>query len=376
MATREQVDLHLVNIMMQGAGRRQSAGGAQHVQLVDPAHPNRSTVTSISDEASIRRFLEMGYVPASSQQVTTSGGRPSSPTTTAPTSVADGGDGTSSAALRRRTAAEYTNQLRQDGLDDLEEYVDDWVEEGLTWPEILARLDDYKTPEGEVIDKLYPARRRIREAGGTPPTISQIRFYRERGAAMMRVADMPATFYDEPGDFDDWIVAGVDLPELQERVNVAVDWTQNISTEHRTQLEELYQVGAGGIAAYVLDKDKGLAALQRAQAAAGASAAAVRAKFGPLTRAEAERLISLGVTAPMAEQAFGALDQSRELRAPLTGQRGTALMREQELAAVGGDADVLEKLRRAGAGQRGAFGGGGGLSESREGISGFGAAKR
>lgn len=278
-------------------------------------------------------------------------------------------------AASARLAAEYLNQLRQDGLEDLSSYVDDWVEDDLSWPEILARLDDVKTPEGKVIDALYPERARLAEAGMSPMSIAQIRYYRDRGAAMFRAADMPATFYDNPLDFTDWIVAGVDLPELQERVNISVDWNQNIPAEDRQQLEELYGVGQGGVAAYVLDPERGLAALQRQQQAAGASAAAVRARFGPLTRAEAERLISLGVTAPAAQQAFGALDQSRELLAPLAGQAGDGLSREEQLAAVGGDAAAIEKLRRQGAERVGTFSGGGGFAGGREGISGMGTAR-
>lgn len=294
---------------------------------------------------------------------------PAAPAPAAPPALVD------TKAADAATSAVYRNQLRQDGLEELEAFVDQWVVAGLTWPEILARLDDVSSAEGQVVDRLYPERRLVREAGRAPVSISQIRFYRDNASSLFRAAGMPKTFYDQPSDFTGWIVAGVDLEELGERVKIAVDWSYTAPPEVRTQLRDLYGVDEGGLAAYALDKEKGLPALQRMRASAGTAAAAAQARFGALTREEAERLVQLGVTPEGAQQRFGALDQSREILQPLTGQTGAGVSREDQLAAVAGDERALEKIQRNAANQAGAFGGRGGFGAGREGISGLGTAR-
>lgn len=272
-------------------------------------------------------------------------------------------------------AAQFRSFLDQYGLGELAPQIDRWIRDGLTWDQVWVQLMDPSTKPGQVVDRIYPELRLTRENGQAPVTIGQVVEWRDNARTLLRNADFPETFYDDPTDFTPWIVAGVHIPEFQERVGMAVDWGKNVPAETRSQLSEIYGVTEGGIAAYVLDPQKALSALKKQQAAAALSGAAVRSGFGGLTALEAERLASLGVTDAQAEQGFGAIGQSRENLNPLAGQQGESISRDVQVGAVAGDLAAVEKIRRAGAQQRGAFGGSGGFSESREGLSGLGSAR-
>lgn len=274
------------------------------------------------------------------------------------------------------SAANFHRLLREYDLEEMASRVDQWVRDDLSEAEIINRLLDPSTEEGRVVDAKYPELRLVRETGRTTPTIGAIRYYREQGAMRLRQLGVPTTFYDDPRDFTDWIVQGIDLEELTERATMAADWAWNAPTERKDQLKALYGVDEGGIAAWAFDAKKALPAIQKATRAASVAGAAQRAKFGQLTATEAERLVSLGVDEGQADGSFGQLARSGEVLNPLTGQRGRAITREEQLAAVGGDAQALDRLSREAAQRTSGFRGGGGFSESREGISGFGSARR
>lgn len=265
--------------------------------------------------------------------------------------------------------------LRQYGLTELTSMVDRWVRQDLTWPEIEAQLYDPSTKAGKVVDRMYPELRLRQETGKAPLTIGQIRELRDTYTGILRAAGMPETFYDDPNDFTRWIMEDVDPAEFEERVGIAVDWAQNQPAEVRQQLKALYGVDEGGIAAYALDPEKGLPALQRRGAAAAISGAASRTQFGALTREEAERLASLGVDYGAARQGFGILERSEELLNPLAGEAGGVTFdRGRQLAAVfEGDVDAQEAFERQTGNRVGAFRGGGGVATNREGFAGLGA---
>lgn len=268
-----------------------------------------------------------------------------------------------------------TSLLRQFGFEELVPLVDQWVRGGLSWAEVEGQLLDTSTSAGKIVDRLIPELRLRREAGKTAMSIQEILSWRQMAAQTLRAAGMPSTFYDEPSDFADWIVADVDPAEFQERVGVAVDWAMNQPAEVRNQLKALYGVDEGGIAAWALDPDRGLPALQRQGAAAAISGAASRTRFGALSRDEAERLASFGIDVGAARQGFGVLDRSSELFKPLAGESGgVRFNRGQQLGAVfEGDESTRAALERQAGNRAGVFRGGGGVASNREGFAGLGA---
>lgn len=300
--------------------------------------------------------------------------QPGSPAAASSPSTSTGGN----AAAQSAATASFTNQLRQDGLGDLEPFVDDWVVQGLTWEQILARLDDLKTNEGQVVDRLYPERRLRREAGLSAMSIGEIRQWRDSARATLRTAGLPSTFYDEPSDFTPWIVADVDPAEFQERVGLVVDWAQTAPKETRDQLRDLYGVDEAGLAAYVLDPQKAIPALRRQRAAAGIAGISQRVGFGALTASEAERLVSLGVDDAAASQGFQTLAGLGEVRSAIVGERGGVNFdRGQQLGAVfEGDVETREQIEKQGANRVAPFAARGGVASNREGYAGLGSTSR
>ena len=286
-----------------------------------------------------------------------------------PPAVSIAEDRTATAA-ERSLAVTYTNQLRQDGLEDLVRYVDDWIEQGLTWPEIEARLDDLSTDEGRIIDQLYPERRLRREAGRSSMTIGQIRQYRDTTRAMFRAAGLPEGFYDSNEDFTRFIVNDVSPAELNQRIQNGYLRVANAPVEVRAELQRLYGLGDGDLAAFFLDETKALPLIQKRVASAEISGAGVRSGFGALERGESERLAELGVSADEAGRTLSTLAGARELFTPI--DRGEdVITREEQLATFDNSSAARKRIEDRARRRQAAFQGGGQLATSRSGYAGL-----
>lgn len=326
---------------------------------VDP-----STVTFLQREgyqiATQDQLRANGYTPARAA-VGTSG---SSGGSTAP---ADDGD----RPTPNQSAANIRNILTQNGLEELAGYVDRWVRQGLTWPEIEVQLRDPKTEPGQVFDRLVPEVRLRREKGLTPMSVAEIVQYRQNARQTMRAAGLPEGFYDSNEDFSNFIVNDVSLPELEERITRGVLRAMNAPPEVRQQLRDLYGVTEQGLAAYMLDPARALPVIQRQVAAAEIGGASVRTGFGQLSTSEAEDIASLGVSGSESEEGFNALASSQELFTPINQAEDTIGRGEQLSAAFRNNAAAQRRVQERAARRKAEFGGGGRLSTGREGIAGL-----
>jgi hypothetical protein len=268
-------------------------------------------------------------------------------------------------------AANIRNLLRTYDLDELGSFVDEWVRQGLTWPEIEAMLYDPGSAAGAVVDRKYPELRLRREAGHAPMSIGQIRAYRDTATQIFRAAGLPQGFYDTPQDFTRFIVNDVSAEELQTRVQDGFVRVMAAPPEVRDQLQNLYGLGTGDLAAFFLDETKALPLIQRRVAAAEISGAGVRAGFGGLSVNEAERVASLGVSGEQAGQQLSTLANARELFTPL--DRGEdVISRDEQLGAVfDNNAAAQRRIQDRARRRQAAFSGGGGLATSREGLAGL-----
>lgn len=182
----------------------------------------------------------------------------------------------------------------------------------------------------------------LRRAKGLP-AISEAEYiaYESGVRQMMRAAGMPADFYDQPDDFAKLIGNDVSVAEMQARVNDGYLAATQAPAEVRQELQSLYGISTGGLAAFFLDPDRALPLIERQFAAAQVSGAAQRTGYGALDKTEAERIAALGVGAAEAQQGFSALQQSRELFGSLPGEDAAQIDRATQQAAVfGGDANA------------------------------------
>lgn len=276
------------------------------------------------------------------------------------------------------SAASIKNTLNQYGLSDLVPLVDQWVRDGLSWPEIEGMLRDPKSTPGKVFDAMYPEIRLRTEAGLQPLSVTQIQQYRTDAKALMRAAGLPSGFYDSKEDFTTLLVGDVSVSELNERINQGFVQVAQAPKEVRESFGEFFGVnGDAALAAYFLDADRAIPVLAEEVEVAkigGASKA-----FGyNLNVGRARQVAGTNVSYEQARNTFSGLRTMDGLFEE-TITEATNFTAEQEGvdAAFGLDAGDADRKLKDRLGQRVAAGSGVGSAASGDrGVFGLGTAKR
>lgn len=81
---------------------------------------------------------------------------------------------------------------------------------------------------------------------------------------IMQVAGLPAGFYDQPSDYAGFIGRDVSPLELQRRVDAAVTAANTVDEGWVKQFQQYYGVGRNELAAYFLDAERGMDAINKA----------------------------------------------------------------------------------------------------------------
>ena len=138
-------------------------------------------------------------------------------------------------------------------------------------------------------------------AAGRPTLVmrpDQILLYEEAVVDTMRRAGMPTWFYDNRvEDVQGLMMRGLSPDAIIERVNTAYEYVVAAPVEVRQKFDEFYGVGQSdaALAAYILDPDKTLASLERAQRSA--MAAGMGQRLGvTVSRERAERIADTPLT--------------------------------------------------------------------------------
>ena len=251
------------------------------------------------------------------------------------------------------------------GLGTLAPFIDKRIMEDASEESVLLEL--YDQPEYQA---RFPGMKALRSKG---KTITEAEYIKDEKAFAQtaRFFDVPVGFYDTPDDFGKLIGNLVSPKEFQDRLQVGQDLGRSMSPGVKTQLQELYNIGEGGITAYVLDSDKALPLLQKqAKAAQFVGFGRERGfKLEGMTAAQAEQIAGTEAYAKLsAQQMQTSLSQAAQLRqtqSRLTGIEGEIYNEGEALKAVieGSPEAILASQQRA---QReGArFGGGSGVTGS------------
>jgi hypothetical protein len=251
------------------------------------------------------------------------------------------------------------------GLGSLAPFIDKRIMEDASEESVLLEL--YDQPEYQA---RFPGMKALRAKG---KTITEAEYIKDEKAFTQtaRFFDVPVGFYDTPDDFGKLIGNLVSPKEFQDRLQVGQDLGRSMSPGLRTQLQELYNIGEGGITAYVLDSERALPLLQKqAKAAQFVGFGRERGfKLEGMTAAQAEQIVGTEAYSKLsAQQMQTALSQASQLRqtqSRLTGIEGEVYNENEALQAVieGSPEALLASQKRA---QReGArFGGGSGLTGS------------
>lgn len=119
-------------------------------------------------------------------------------------------------------------------------------------------------------------------------------------------AGMPKGFYDQTSDFVNWIGGDVSPTEVQDRVNMALQFSTNANPAAKEALKQLYGIDDTGVAAYFLDSKRAEPLLKKQAAAAEIGAAALQAGFN-VDKGYFESFATEGITAGQAQQSFAML---------------------------------------------------------------------
>jgi hypothetical protein len=250
-------------------------------------------------------------------------------------------------------------------LESLAGFIDRRIKEDVSEDMLLLEL--YEQPEYQL---RFPGMKALRGKG---KTITEAEYIKDEKAFAQtaRFFDVPVGFYDSPDDFGKLIGNLVSPKEFQDRLQVGQDLARSMSPGVRTQLQELFNVGEGGITAYVLDSDRALPLIQK-QAKAAQFVGFGREqgfKLEGMTAAQAEQIAGTEAYSKLSAQqmqtSLANAARLRETQSRLTGIEGEVYNEQEALKAVieGSPEALLASQQRA---QReGArFGGGSGLTGS------------
>jgi hypothetical protein len=260
--------------------------------------------------------------------------------------------------------------LDQYGLGSLA----DWA-----WQQLLNNhspdqimLEMYNTPE---FKQRFPAIEARQKAGLPPISPAEYIAYESAAGQIMRAAGFPPGFYDHPDDFTNYIAGNVSIAEVSQRASVYQQAAYSVPAETRATLRDLYGVDEGGLAAFFADPNRALPLLQQQFTASQIGGEAQLQHFGPLSRSEAERLASMGVTDQQAAAGFGQVAHAQELFQVLPGEATGAPGRDAALGVVAGDQSAVDAVQRQADRRKAQFQGGGQFAEGQRGVSGLGSAR-
>ena len=235
------------------------------------------------------------------------------------------------------------------GLGSLANFIDKRIMEDASEEVVLLEL--YEQPEYKM---RFPGMGNLR---AKKRTITEGEYMNIEKAMTQtaRFFDLPSGFYDNPEDFGKLIGSEVSAKEYQDRLQVGQDLARQMSPSARAQLQEFFNVGEGGITAYVLDPDRALALIQK-QAKAAQFVGFGREKgfkLEGMTAAQAEQIAGTEayskLSALQMEQALGQAAQLRKTQSRLTGIEGEVYNEQEALKAVieGSPEAVLASQQRA-----------------------------
>lgn len=186
---------------------------------------------------------------------------------------------------------------------------------------------------------------------------------------LLRSNGLPAGFYDQPEDFTKFIEGDVSPQELQSRVQEGYAVVAEADPTVKRQMQELYGVTEGQLAAYFLDPERTAPLLKSQARAAQIGARALEQGGIQLSSTLAEDLARRGFTEQQAMAGFTEVGRYGELTQQFGGE--AALTTEQAVgAAFGTDVRAQQELERRKRLRLGEFQGGGTFARTTGDVAG------
>ena len=233
-----------------------------------------------------------------------------------------------------------------------------------------------KLADTEEFKKRFPANEILKQQGKQRYSVSQYLQLESTYRSVLQSRSMPAGFYDQPADFQNFIAQDVSPDELGARIDLGYQAVRNAPRNVVDEFQRLYGVTEGDLAAYFIDPERAKPTFDRYEAERQARSAQISAQAQQqaqitLERQQAETLARAGITQETAQQGFTAISEQQGLFAPQMAGEEAVSQAEQIGATFGTNAAARQAIERRRRSRRAAFEAGGGVAETQQGIVGL-----
>lgn len=228
----------------------------------------------------------------------------------------------------------------------------------------------------------FPANKILRDANKGQKSVSEYLRLEADYKNILSSAGMPAGFYDDPKDFQNWIANDTSPLEIQGRVEQGYQAVKNASPQVVEQFKRLYGASEGDLAAYFIDPERAKPTFDRYQAQREARAAVVASQAQQqaniaLTAQQSEELVRAGVeTQQQAQAGFMDIQNQQQLFSTTTAEAASgqqAITQEEQIAGTfGTNAAARQKIEARKRKRTAEFQAGGSLLASQAGNIGLG----
>lgn len=222
----------------------------------------------------------------------------------------------------------------------------------------------------------FPANKTLKDQNKPQYSVSEYLRLERDFKSKLQEAGMPAGFYDDPTDFQNWISGGTSPKEVGERIEFGYQAVRQAPPQVVAEFQRLYGVSEGELAAYFIDPQRMRPTFDRYEAERQARSARIAAEGTTqagmtLSQQQAEELARAGISGEEAQTGFAALGDTQELfQASMAGE--TNISQEEQIAGTFGTSaaarQAIAKRRRS---RTAAFETGGGFGATREGQTGL-----
>lgn len=250
------------------------------------------------------------------------------------------------------------SMLREWGLSSLMPDVREMLEDGRTVDQISILIQDTAAYK-----KRFAGNEARRKKG--LPVLSPLDYLNTEAAyrQIMESAGLPLGFYDSPEDFTQWIADDVAPLEIKTRADEALDVAFRMDEPTAQAFRDFYGITRGNLAAFFLDRDRGLTELEKISRA-GALGGAARSQGLTVGRGRAEQLATTGIVEEGDyRRALGEVAGLTRDVGRLAGIHGDIYgQREAEQEVFFGEEEARRRRRRLGSAEEAEFSGGSGAS--------------
>jgi hypothetical protein len=222
----------------------------------------------------------------------------------------------------------------------------------------------------------FPANKQLQAQGKPQYSVSEYLRLESSYKSRLQEAGMPPGFYDQPQDFQNFIVNDVSPDEVGARASLGYQAVKQSSPQVVAEFKRLYGVNEGELAAYFIDPERMRPTFDRYEAERQARSAQIAAQATQqagltVSQQQAEDLARAGITQDQAQAGFTTLGETQELFSTTLAGETAITQQEQVAGTFNTNAEARQKIAARRRGRQAAFETGGGFAANQEGTAGL-----